>query len=84
MIDGHEMLCKEIDIEHYYTLNHEMSKQHYIVFVAFVSSNYLLIHRLYPEQSPAFHLPMMRGGQLYLYCSKHGFQKCKAEKVRTD
>ena len=74
-IAGHEVQCEEIDIELYLTLNHEMSKQHYIVFVAYVCNNYVILHRLYPEQSPAVRLPVMHGGQLYLYCSKHGFQK---------
>ncbi len=75
--EGHEVSVEEIDTDYYVTLNHEMSRDHYIVFAAYVHDDRVLLNRLYPEQSAAFRLPMMRGGgNLYLYCTKHGLQKC--------
>lgn len=72
----HEVLVEEMDLDHYVTLNHEMRKDHYIAFAAYVLDDRVLLIRLYPEQSAAFRLPMMKGGgNLYLYCTKHGLQK---------
>ncbi|WMJ86424.1 helix-turn-helix domain-containing protein [Anaerocolumna sp. MB42-C2] len=75
-IEGHEIHVEEIETDYYITLNHEMRKDHYILFAACVYDDLMLFNRLYPEQSPAFRLPIMRGGGiLYLYCTKHGLQK---------
>lgn len=72
----HEISISQVDIEYCISLNHDMSKEHYIYFIAYVQGNCVVLLRLYPEQSPMFHLPMVRGvGNLYLYCSKHGLQK---------
>ena len=74
---GHEVSVEEIDTDYYVTLNHAMRKDHYISFAAYVSDDRILLNRLYPEQCPAFRFPIMRmKGNLYLYCVKHGLQKC--------
>jgi Predicted transcriptional regulators len=73
---GHEVSVEEVDADYYITLNHEMDKDHYIVFAAYVLDDSVLLNRLYPEQSSAFRLPVMKGkGSLYVYCTKHGLQK---------
>ena len=53
-------------------LQHEMSKEHYIGFVAYVRFDRVLSVRLYPEQDAAVRLPEMYGGKLYYYCNTHG------------
>lgn len=72
-----EMQCEEIDMDYYITLNHEMSKEHYISFAAYVKSDRIYLNRLYPEQSPSFRIPLMRGGKLYVYCVNHGLSVYK-------
>lgn len=73
----HKPVVREIDLEYYVTADHEMSKEHYISFAAAVFHDRIYINRLYPEQNPEFRLPMVRRrGELYLYCTKHGLQKC--------
>lgn len=67
----------EIDLDYYITIDHEMSKDHYISFAAYVKSDKIHLNRLYPEQSPSFRIPFMRGGKLYIYCVKHGLITCK-------
>ena len=70
------MSAEESDTDYYVTLDHEMSREHYILFAAYVHDDRVLLNRLYPEQSPAFRLPMTKGGgDLYLYCTRHGLQK---------
>lgn len=71
----HEITIEEIENEFYVTFNHEMTKQHYISFVAYVSYNSIHMVKLYPEQSPEARFPFMRGGDFYYYCSEHGLFK---------
>lgn len=69
-----EISIEESDIDYYITFNHLMEKEHYISFAAYVKSDRVLLNRLYPEQSPAFRIPISSGGKLYLYCINHGLK----------
>lgn len=72
----HQVTVEEVDTDYCLTLKHDMTKEHLIIFVAYVHLDSVLFHRLYPEQSPMIRLPIMKsGGSLYLYCNKHGLQK---------
>ena len=72
-LEHHRMTVKEIDIYNDISIDHEMSKSHYIRFIAYVETDMVLLKRLYPEQSANIHIPAMRrGGKLYGYCSRHG------------
>ena len=67
---------EETDMDYYVTVQHEMRKEHYISFVAYVYNDRIWFQRLYPEQNPAFHIPAAQGkGNLYLYCIKDGLFK---------
>lgn len=69
----HEIHVQDMDLDYYITLNHEMTKAHFILFAAYVLDDSVFLKRLYPEQEAAFRLPMLRsGGTLYLYCTQHG------------
>jgi len=72
----HAPLIEEVDDEYYAIVEHEMCREHYLLFAACVNDDCVWFNRLYPEQSPAFRFPNMRsGGSLYLYCIKHGLMK---------
>lgn len=72
----HRVTVEEMDMEYCLTLEHDMTKEHHISFVAYVHLDRVLLYRLYPEQTPVVRIPIMkRGGDLYLYCVKHGLQK---------
>lgn len=62
-----------IDNQYFVTFNHDMSKEHFISFVAYLASNRLTLVRLYPEQDAQLNLPLAFDGKLYFYCNKHGF-----------
>ncbi len=70
--NAHELHIDNIDGEWYITFEHEMTKKHYISFIAYSDMNKLMLVKLYPEQSPEVRFPIMRGGKLYWYCSRHG------------
>lgn len=63
---------EQIDMDYYVSIDHPMDKEHYISFAAYVKSDLVILHRLYPEQSAALRVPLIRGGKLYIYCTKHG------------
>ena len=64
-----------MDMDYFITVEHDMSKKHYISFAAFVYDDRIWFQRLYPEQSPTFRMPVMKVGNLYLYCTKDGLFK---------
>lgn len=67
-----KITVEEMDTDYFITFDHPMTKDHYISFAAFVKSDRVLLNRLYPEQSPTCRIPVITGGKLYVYCSKHG------------
>ena len=76
--DGdHEVKCEEVEDDCYVTFGHEMTKEHYIAFAAYLSYDRLLFIRLYPEGEAAVRFPSMHSGELYFYCTRHGLMKTK-------
>lgn len=72
----HCIHMEEIDGEYYLTLQHDMTKQHYLTFAAYVCADKVFMVKLYPEQSAAARLPKMFGGCWYVCCNRHGlFEK---------
>lgn len=67
-----EIKINESDADLAITIDHEMSRSHYILFTAFVRDNRIILDRLYPEQAASVRLPYMRGGMFYVYCIQHG------------
>lgn len=76
--DGdHALLIRPVEDEHYVTLAHPMTKQHYISFIAFVTSDRLRLVKLYPEGEAGTRLHLRGMGTLYWYCNRHGLFKRK-------
>ncbi len=76
----HTATVEEIEGEYYIRFRHEMSKDHFLSFAAYVTSDRVLLVKLYPEQTASIRLPKLNGGKLgrkhsgklYYYCSRHG------------
>lgn len=69
----HEIHVDYIDSEFYVSLKHEMTKSHYISFIAYAEGALVLIKRMYPEQDSAVRIPhVSRWGCVYAYCVQHG------------
>ena len=76
----HAAMMEESEGEYYISFEHEMSKAHYLSFVAYATSDRILFIKLYPEQNASVRFPIMNGGRLqqkhsgdlYYYCSQHG------------
>ena len=61
-----------VDGEYYVTMDHPMTKTHYISFAAYVTTDTLYLTKLYPEQDMAVRFPKRGRGELYVYCNRHG------------
>ena len=63
---------EDIGGELFVSADHEMKKEHYISFAAYISDSSAMIFKQYPEWNMQFSLPLFRSGRLVWYCTKHG------------
>ena len=75
--DSHAIQIQQVEDEHFITIDHPMTKQHYISFVAFVTSDRVQFVKLYPEGNAQTRLQLRGFGVLYWYCNHHGLFKLK-------
>ncbi len=73
--EQHQPEASAVEDECYLTWQHEMSKEHYISFVAYATYDRVLFMKLYPEQAAEVRFPKHGRGEVYLYCSQHGLLK---------
>ncbi len=70
--EAHQLTTQIVEDDFYITFPHEMTKEHYLRFVAYVGYDRMLLVRLYPEQSGEVRFPQMHGGKLFCCCSRDG------------
>ena len=73
--DAHAFSIERVEDDWYVTLGHPMTKDHYVSFVAYVTSGAMHIQKLYPEQQVEVRFHRAGSGCIYLYCNKHGLFK---------
>lgn len=67
-----QLKVEDIGGEWYVSSDHEMTKEHYISFVAYVGDSSVMMFKQYPEWAMQFTLPMYRSGRLVWFCNKCG------------
>lgn len=75
--DGHEIKIERIEHEYYVSVDHEMTKNHYISFAAYVTSDRFELVKLYPEGNAETRFTIRGHGFIYIYCNQHGLMKKK-------
>ena len=75
--EAHGLQVERVEDEWYVTLDHPMTKEHYISFIAYVTMDGITFKKLYPEQEAAARLLMGASGTLYAYCNRHGLFKAR-------
>ena len=75
--DAHGIRTEIVEDEYYVTMDHPMTKEHYISFLAAVSDNGVQLVKLYPEGNAEARFK--RSGTKYLYacCNRHGLFRIK-------
>ena len=61
-----------IENDYFISSDYEMSKDHYISFVAFLTGDTVLLRKQYPEWNLQTRLPVFAHGRLLWYCTRHG------------
>ena len=73
----HSITVENVEDEHFLTVRHPMTKEHYISFIAFVTDQQLQMVKLYPEGNAETRLQLRGRGYLYYYCNRHGLFRVK-------
>ena len=73
----HEITVEKVEDEYFVTIKHDMTKTHFISFLAFVTSDRMQFVKLYPEGNAETRINPRGGGFLYAYCNRHGLMKMK-------
>ena len=69
---NHEFKIETVEDEYFVTINHPMTKEHYISFIAAISDQGVQLIKLYPEGEAQARFKISRVRKLYAYCNRHG------------
>lgn len=75
--DDHPITIEAVEDTHFITVHHQMTKEHYISFVAYLTSDKVQFVKFYPEGNAETRLNILGRGVLYFYCNRHGLMKQK-------
>ncbi len=74
---NHFPKIQPVEDEHFISIDHPMTKTHYISFIAYVSPDRLQMIKLYPEGEAQCRIRLAKHGYLYMYCNHHGLMRYK-------
>lgn len=72
---SHQIIIEQVDDEYFVSIRHDMTKKHYISFLAYVTTDKFQLVKLYPEGNAECRFNIRGAGYLYLYCNHHGLMK---------
>lgn len=71
--DEHHMIFIErVEDEYFVQIDHEMTKQHYISFIAGLSSDKIQMIKLYPEGNAEARIKINGVRKIFFYCNRDG------------
>lgn len=70
--EHHKIFIEGVEDEYYVRLEHEMTKQHYISFVAAFSPDGIQMIKLYPEGNAEVRVKARGVKKIYFYCNRDG------------
>ena len=70
--ESHPIIIEKIEDEYYVRAEHDMSKEHYISFLAAVSSDRLQMVKLYPEGNAEARFKISGVRRIYACCNRDG------------
>ncbi|MBQ3497477.1 MAG: helix-turn-helix domain-containing protein [Oscillospiraceae bacterium] len=73
----HTLTIECVEDEYFVTIDHAMTKSHYISFLACVTTDTLRLVKLYPEGDASCRFKIRGHGYLYAYCNRHGLMRRK-------
>lgn len=70
--EEHKIFVERVEDEYYVRIEHEMSKSHYISFIAAVSKDRMQMVKLYPEGNAEARFKINGVEKIYFYCNRSG------------
>lgn len=70
--ENHMIFIERVEDEYYICIEHEMTKQHYISFIAAVSSDKIQMIKLYPEGNAEARMKINGVKKILFYCNRDG------------
>ena len=70
--EHHKIFLEQVEDEYYVQIEHDMTKQHYISFIAAVSADRIQMVKLYPQGNAEARFKMNGVKKIYLYCNRSG------------
>ena len=80
--EEHAISVEVVEDEYYVTLDHPMTKTHYISFLAAVSDQNVQLVKLYPEGGAETRFKINRTERIYACCNRHGLFAVSSTKKR--
>ena len=73
--DLHRVDVQKVEDEIYVSLDHPMTKEHFLPFAAYMTMDRCEIKALYPEGNAEARFFFRGSGWLYVYCNQHGLYR---------
>ena len=70
--ERHRLFIERVEDEYYVRIDHSMTKDHYISFVAAASSNEMQMVKLYPEGNAEARFKIRGVRRIFFYCNRDG------------
>ena len=70
--ERHMVFVERVEDEYYVRIDHSMTKEHYISFMAAVSSDEIQLVKLYPEGNAEARFKIRGVRRLFFYCNRDG------------
>lgn len=70
--EDHMIFIEKVEDEYYVRVDHDMTKTHYISFIAAASSDQMQIVKLYPEGNAEARFKINGVRKIYFYCNRDG------------
>lgn len=70
--EEHKIFLERVEDEYYVQIDHEMTKKHYISFIAAVSSDRIQMVKLYPQGNAETRFKINSVKKIYFYCNRSG------------
>ena len=80
----HLISIEVVEDEYYVTVDHPMTKTHYISFLAAVSDQRIQLEKLYPEGASSTRFKIDGVQRIYAYCNRHGLFVLDLRKRKTN
>ena len=79
--EQHKIFVESVEDEYFVRIEHDMTKQHYISFIAALSGDRIQMVKLYPEGNAEARFQLRAVRQIFYYCNRDGLFRLNVHKA---